>query len=104
MMRIAGGCYGLCWIKQNSARCKFAYRKLEVNGFSSKQECSNEANTAAGLPTGKAGLTARGVYGFKQRLCSLQEFGGLSGQIMKSYRTAKLSLTADEARYASEMQ
>jgi len=52
----------------------------------------------------KLGRTARPVYGFKYRLCSPQEFGGLSGQIMKSYRTAKLSLTADEARYASEMQ
>ena len=40
----------------------------------------------------------------KGRLRLSPEFGGLSGQIMKSYRTAKLSLTADEARYASEMQ
>ena len=40
----------------------------------------------------------------KGRLRLSPEFGGLSGQIMKSYRTAKLTLTADEARYASEMQ
>ena len=40
----------------------------------------------------------------KGRLRLSPEFGGLSGQIMKSYQTAKLSLTADEARYASEMQ
>lgn len=40
----------------------------------------------------------------KGRLRLSPEFGGISGQIMKSYRTAKLSLTADEARYASEMQ
>ena len=40
----------------------------------------------------------------KGRLRLSPEFGGLSGQLMKSYRTAKLTLTADEARYASEMQ
>jgi DNA-binding IclR family transcriptional regulator len=32
------------------------------------------------------------------------KFGGFSGQIIKSFQTAKLRLTEDEARYASEMQ
>ena len=32
------------------------------------------------------------------------EFGGIAGQIMKSYQTAKLKLSEDEARYASAMQ
>ena len=32
------------------------------------------------------------------------EFGGIAGQIMKSYQTAKLKLSEEEARYASAMQ
>ncbi|MDR0387259.1 MAG: hypothetical protein LBH57_04410 [Treponema sp.] len=32
------------------------------------------------------------------------KFGGFSGQIIKSFQVAKLRLTEDEARYASEMQ
>jgi DNA-binding IclR family transcriptional regulator len=32
------------------------------------------------------------------------KFGGFAGQIIKSFQTAKLRLTEDEARYASEMQ
>jgi hypothetical protein len=31
-------------------------------------------------------------------------FGGVAGQIMKSYQTAKLRLTEEEQRYASAMQ
>lgn len=31
-------------------------------------------------------------------------FAGIAGQVAKAYRTAKLKLTADEARYASAMQ
>lgn len=31
-------------------------------------------------------------------------FGGLAGQIAKSYQKARLSLSEDEARYASAMQ
>jgi len=31
-------------------------------------------------------------------------FGGLAGTIMKCFQAAKLRLTEDEARYASEMQ
>lgn len=32
------------------------------------------------------------------------KFGGLAGQIAKSYQKARLSLTEEEARYASAMQ
>jgi len=32
------------------------------------------------------------------------EFGGFANSIMKGFREAKLRLTEDEARYASEMQ
>jgi DNA-binding IclR family transcriptional regulator len=32
------------------------------------------------------------------------KFGGFAGQIIKSFQVAKLRLTEDEARYASEMQ
>jgi len=32
------------------------------------------------------------------------EFGGIAGQIMKSYQTAKLKLSEEEAMYASAMQ
>ncbi|MDR1250939.1 MAG: hypothetical protein LBK62_02115 [Treponema sp.] len=32
------------------------------------------------------------------------KFGGFAGQIIKSFQAAKLRLTEDEARYASEMQ
>jgi DNA-binding IclR family transcriptional regulator len=31
-------------------------------------------------------------------------FGGFAGRIMRSYQEAKLRLTEEEARYASEMQ
>jgi DNA-binding IclR family transcriptional regulator len=31
-------------------------------------------------------------------------FGGIAGQIMKSYQTAKLRLTEEEQKYASAMQ
>jgi DNA-binding IclR family transcriptional regulator len=33
-----------------------------------------------------------------------QKFGGFAGQIIKSFQAARLRLTEDEARYASEMQ
>ena len=32
------------------------------------------------------------------------EFGGIAGQIMKSFQAAKLKLSEEEARYASAMQ
>lgn len=32
------------------------------------------------------------------------KFGGFAGQIIKGFQTAKLRLTEEEARYASEMQ
>jgi DNA-binding IclR family transcriptional regulator len=32
------------------------------------------------------------------------KFGGFAGQIIKGFQIAKLRLTEDEARYASEMQ
>lgn len=32
------------------------------------------------------------------------KFGGISGQVAKSYQKARLSLSEDEARYASAMQ
>jgi len=32
------------------------------------------------------------------------KFGGFAGQIIKNFQAAKLRLTEDEARYASEMQ
>jgi DNA-binding IclR family transcriptional regulator len=32
------------------------------------------------------------------------KFGGFAGQIIKSFQVAKLRLTEEEARYASEMQ
>lgn len=32
------------------------------------------------------------------------EFGGLAGQIIKSYQKARLQLSEEEAKYASEMQ
>jgi DNA-binding IclR family transcriptional regulator len=32
------------------------------------------------------------------------KFGGLAGQMIKCFQTARLRLTEDEARYASEMQ
>lgn len=33
-----------------------------------------------------------------------EKFGGLAGQIMKSYQKARLTLSEEEARYASVMQ
>lgn len=33
-----------------------------------------------------------------------EKFGGIAGQIMKSYQKARLTLSEEEARYASVMQ
>lgn len=48
-------------------------------------------------------------YGWAERNTSGRwrlspKFGGISGQIAKSYQKARLSLSEDEARYASAMQ
>ena len=48
-------------------------------------------------------------YGWAERNASGRwrlspKFGGISGQIAKSYQKARLSLSEDEARYASAMQ
>lgn len=48
-------------------------------------------------------------YGWAERNASGRwrlspKFGGISGQIVKSYQKARLSLSEDEARYASAMQ
>lgn len=47
------------------------------------------------------GWAERNAHG-KWRLSS--KFGGIAGQIMKSFQTARLLLTQEEARYASAMQ
>lgn len=66
----------------------------------------------------KAGTTASNVcrdlgifeeYGWVTRddkgRCRLSaEFGGIAGQIMKSYKVARLELSREEERYATAMQ
>jgi predicted DNA-binding transcriptional regulator YafY len=47
------------------------------------------------------GWTVRGKTG-RRRLSPA--FGGIAGRIMRSYQEAKLRLTEEEAKYASEMQ
>ena len=47
------------------------------------------------------GWAVRGV-GSRWRLSST--FGGIAGRIMRSYQEARLRLTEEEAKYASEMQ
>jgi hypothetical protein len=47
------------------------------------------------------GWVVRGVGG-RWRLSAA--FGGIAGRIMRSYQEAKLRLTEEEAKYASEMQ
>lgn len=47
------------------------------------------------------GMAERNAHG-KWRLSP--KFGGIAGQIMKSFQTARLLLTQEEARYATAMQ
>jgi predicted DNA-binding transcriptional regulator YafY len=49
----------------------------------------------------KYGWTIRNKSG-RRRLSPA--FGGIAGRIMRSYQDAKLRLTEEEAKYASEMQ
>jgi len=49
-----------------------------------------------------AGWAARWDTDGRWRLT--EKFGGIAGTLMKSYQTAKLRLTEEEARYASAMQ
>jgi DNA-binding IclR family transcriptional regulator len=49
----------------------------------------------------RCGWVVRGV-GSRWRLSPA--FGGIAGHIMRSYQEARLRLTEEEARYASEMQ
>jgi DNA-binding IclR family transcriptional regulator len=62
---------------------------------------TTEANICRDLKILKAGGWVEKANG-KWRLSP--KFGGFAGQIIKSFQVAKLRLTEDEARYATEMQ
>jgi DNA-binding IclR family transcriptional regulator len=49
----------------------------------------------------RSGWVVRGI-GSRWRLSPA--FGGIAGHIMRSYQEARLRLTEEEAKYASEMQ
>jgi len=63
---------------------------------------TSETNVCRDLAIfGKYKWISRGERG-RWRLSA--EFGGIAGQIMKSYKTARLELSRDEERYMSAMQ
>jgi len=63
---------------------------------------TSESNVCRDLAIfGKYKWISRGEKG-RWRLSA--EFGGIAGQIMKSYKTARLELSRDEERYITAMQ
>jgi predicted DNA-binding transcriptional regulator YafY len=77
-----------------------------VTGFSNKELAAlvgtSETNICRDMAIfDRYGWTVRGDAG-RRRLSPA--FGGIAGRIMRSYQSAKLRLTEEEAQYASEMQ
>jgi len=76
-----------------------------VEGMSNKALAHELQTTEVNVSRDLQTLEAQGwaeKAGGKWRLSP--KFGGFAGHIMKSFQTARLRLTEDEARYASEMQ
>ena len=76
------------------------------DGMSNKELASllgtSETNICRDMPIfEKFGFVSRNGKG-RWRLS--EKFGGIAGQIMKSYQKARLTLSEEEARYASVMQ
>ena len=63
---------------------------------------TSEANICRDLQVFRKYQWAQRNDGDRWRLSP--EFGGIANQLIKSYQTAKLKLSEDEARYASAMQ
>jgi DNA-binding IclR family transcriptional regulator len=77
-----------------------------VSGLANKEIAAlvrtSEANTCRDMALfERSGWVIRGVGG-RWRLSPA--FGGIAGRIMRSYQEARLRLTEEEAKYASEMQ
>ena len=82
-----------------------ALSENHVAGLSNK-EIALEAGTTEATACRDMGLLDRigWAVSSKGRWRLSPAFGGLAGRIMRSYQEAKLRLTEEEARYASEMQ
>jgi predicted DNA-binding transcriptional regulator YafY len=77
-----------------------------VSGLANKELASLVGTSEANICRDMAlfdlhGWTVKGISG-RRRLSPA--FGGIAGRVMRSYQEAKLRLTEEEARYASEMQ
>lgn len=84
----------------------FALCENHVAGVANKELAEKVGTTATNVCRDlaifeKFGLVDRDTKG-RWRLSP--KFGGLAGQIAKSYQKAKLLLSEEEARYASAMQ
>lgn len=84
----------------------FALCENHISGVANKELAEKVGTTATNVCRDlaifeKFGLVDRDTKG-RWRLSP--KFGGLAGQIAKSYQKAKLLLSEEEARYASAMQ
>ena len=84
----------------------FALCENHIAGVANKELAEKVGTTATNVCRDlaifeKFGLVDRDTKG-RWRLSP--KFGGLAGQIAKSYQKAKLLLSEEEARYASAMQ
>ena len=80
--------------------------KNHISGMSNKEVAiamnTSEANSCRDIQTlDKAGWLCKDS---KCRWRLSPAFGGLAGQIIKSYQKARLQLSEEEAKYASAMQ
>ena len=96
--------------KMNSRKRIFEILRLlyesHVSGLSSAELAASLSTSQANICRDMAlfekhGWTRRGI-GSRRRLPPV--FGGTAGRVMRPYQEAKLRLTGEEARYASEMQ
>jgi len=90
-------------------------RIFEIARLLSENHVSGLANKEIALSLGTSEANVcRDMALFRRREWAVQSngsrwrlspaFGGIAGRIMRSYQEAKLRLTEEEARYASEMQ
>jgi len=77
----------------------------QVEGMSNKTLAHELKTTEANVCRDLKILEARGwAEKANGRWRMSPKFGGFAGTMMKCFQTARLRLTEDEARYASEMQ
>jgi DNA-binding IclR family transcriptional regulator len=78
-----------------------------VEGMGNKTIAFEVGSTEANICRDLKILERRGWIeksGAKGKWRMSSKFGGFAGQIIKGFQSAKLRLTEEEARYASEMQ